>query len=178
MSISVESAVLGCIVQEPHLIATTVSEGISPVSFTDPRNVLIYSKMLELYRDNRPIDGVVLYSELQDDPELALYSTTLADELPYTGNLQEYISVLRDGFIKRKLEHGLSEISARLSTTDGRELLAHAERILSDIAADSYTSTFTRAGTIVDGLVERLEDGTIKAFGISTGFTKLDRITH
>jgi len=178
MSISVENAVLGCIVQEPHLIATVVGEGISTSSFSDPRNSAIFAKMLELYREDRPIDGVILYSELQDDPDLALYSTTLGDELPYVGNLDEYISVLRDGYIKRKLAHGLSEISARLSTTDGRELLSHAERIISEVSADSYTNTFTRASTIVDGLVERLEDGNIQAFGISTGFPKLDRITH
>ena len=87
MSISVENAVLGCIVQEPHLIATVVGEGISTSSFSDPRNSAIFAKMLELYREDRPIDGVILYSELQDDPDLALYSTTLGDELPYVGNL-------------------------------------------------------------------------------------------
>ena len=175
---NVEKAVLGCVVQEPHLMATVVGEGIKPESFTDPRHSAIFAKMVELYREDRPIDGVVLYSELQDKPELAVYSTSLNDDLPYAGNLDEYISLLRDGFIKRKLEHGLAEISSRLSTTDGRELLSHAERILSEVSANSYNATFAKAGNVVNSIVERLEDGSIRDHGISTGYASLDRILH
>ncbi len=175
---SVEKAVLGCIIQEPYLMATVVGEGITPDSFTDKRNKAVFSKMVELYRDDRPIDGVVLYSELQEDPELALYSVDLNDELPYTGNLEEYISLLRDGFIKRKLEHGLTEISTRLVNTDGRELLAHAERIISEVSSTTYSSSFLKINKVVDSIVQRLEEGDISAFGLTTGFHNLDRILH
>jgi len=175
---SVEKAVLGCIVQEPHLMATVHGEGISPQSFLDPLNSAVYTKMVELYREGRPIDGVVLYSELQDNSELALYSTTLADELPYTGNVDEYISLLKDGFIKRKLEHGLAEVSAMLQVSDGREVLSHAERMLSELSASSYSSNFRKIADIVDRIVQRIEDGESEAFGITTGFNVLDRILH
>jgi replicative DNA helicase len=175
---SVEKAVLGCILQEPHLMATAIGEGISPDSFTDKRNSAVFAKMTELYREERAIDGVVLYAELQEDPELALYSTSVNDDLPYVGNLNEYISLLRDSFIKRKLEHGLTEISSRLGSTDGRELLAHAERVITEVSSTSYTSTFTRVNNVVDSIVRRLEDGTVQAFGVSTGYHNLDRILH
>jgi replicative DNA helicase len=173
-----EQALLGCIVQEPHLMATAVGDGITPDSFMDKRNSLVFAKMVELYKENRPIDGVILYSELQEDVELAHYSTTLNDNLPYTGNISEYISLLRDGFIKRRLEHGLAEIGSRLKETDGRELLSQAERILSEVSSQTYSSSFTRVNSVVDGIVQRLEDGEVSAFGLSTGFHNLDRILH
>lgn len=178
MSISVEKAVLGCIVQEPHLIATVRGDGIKPESFMDPRNAAVYATMLDLYSEDKPIDTVILYAELQDDPDLALYSTTLLDELPYVGNIKQYVDMMRDGFLKRKLEHGLTEIAAMLPSMDGGELLANAERIISEVTAANSTASFTRANEVVDSIVQRLEDGTVSAHGLSTGFNKLDRITH
>lgn len=176
--LNVEKAVLGCIIQEPHLLATVHGEGIKPESFIDPRNASVYAVMLDLYRNNKPIDGVIVFSELQDDKDLAVYSTTLLDELPYTGNIKEYVDIMRDGFIKRKLEHGLSEISSLANSMDGGELLAHAERIISEVTASNSTATFTQAGDVVNDIVSRLEEGDLNANGISTGFPKLDRITH
>ncbi len=185
-NLEAEQSVLGCILIDNNMFLKIADE-LDSTDFYDSKNQNIYAAMRSLYKQQITIDFTTLNSELQNKNTLVaagglIYLNTILDCVFTTSNIDDYISVVRDSSMKRKIIDAATGIceagfDGALNTTD---YLDYAERIMFDITAKRKTENFVDIDSVVDTVVERTHANRNKGDGItglSTGFENLDALT-
>ena len=170
-----ERSVLGCILLEPHLMNVVHGNGITPDTFSDKGYRGVYSAMLGLHLDGKPIDMITVAEKIDGD---VAFVSSLQDDFPYTANIDQYISGVKDDYTVRQLRNVVGELGVYLENNPGPEALSRAEYLVGRISEGHVSSNFRRVGGIVDTIARRLEAGEVKAFGLPTGFPSIDRTLH
>jgi len=98
--ISIEKAVLCCLLLESADLMPSTSRKISPEEFDVPAHAVIYKTLLEMYRAGRPIDIISLTQSLRDKQQLQAAGgpeliTEIFLHLPSAANYQYYVEALR-----------------------------------------------------------------------------------
>jgi len=139
-----EAAVLGSMLLEPTIIPEVLSKLPDSEAFFMPENQIIYDALLKLHLDNKPIDAVMLRTELTEWGNLDKvggydYIEKILNSVPSAANVSHYAETVRE-----KIKH--------------RRLILIGERIQKEI--DSTGSTEERVfkiQQIVSGLDGALE---------------------
>jgi len=178
--IDAERAVLGCLLEDATLLAVAEGNSVSKHTFSVPENGIIYEAIRELITEDKPVDLVMLHSHLTNTNMIqhaggAGYVASILDDPPYIPNFEHYVEIVRDSEIRKSIIEGLGAINAGHDLS-GKELLALAESIITQIGDSTFSSVFTKAQEVVDNIVVKLEEGEISSFGVPTGFTALDRM--
>jgi replicative DNA helicase len=92
-----EQSVLGCILSKESLIAD-IAHTLTEADFYNPAHKEIYKIMLKLYNDSKAIDVITVSNEGADIE----YLTNLADIVPTTENIKQYISILKGKSLRRQ----------------------------------------------------------------------------
>ena len=181
-----EMSVLGCMLMDRYAVDRTIEE-LDSESFYASAHQTIFSAMLTLYKNNRPIDPVTLVNALTEAGTLdqvggAVYLTELVDMVPTTAHIDTYIKIVAQKYLARELIAASTETVKECYELqeDSEELLDHVQSRIFELAEKRIGKSFQPAVSLVKGVVDKLEklhDDSHYATGVPSGFYDLDEIT-
>ena len=187
-ALDIEKVVLGALMIDSDAF-TVVSELIRPETFYDPRHQKIYGAIQSLNLHEKPVDIMTVAEELKRSGDLEevggpAYIVELSSHVASSAHIEYHGRILAQKFLARQLIQFASmiETSAFDETVDVDELMQKAEGSLFELSQKNMAQEYTQIAPIVKQAHELLlkaannqENGGLT--GISTGFTKLDKIT-
>lgn len=190
-SIEAEQAVLGGIMLNGELL-DSVAERLQAGDFYTHSHKLIFEQMLQLARDNQPIDVITLDQALKnrgllDNVGGFAYLAELNKNTPSVANILAYADIVSERAIRRDLisaGHKIADISYNPKGMSVKDVLDEAERTVFHIA-EKRTSSDEGPKKIDAILMETLQRIEILSqnkhnggvTGVSTGFIDLDKKT-
>lgn len=185
-SIEAEQAVLGSMFLTKYALQKSI-EGLTDTLFYLDSHSKIFVVIKELAENNKPIDMMTVSEELKRRKWLDKiggieYLTEVAKSVPTAANIDEYIKIVEEKAILRRLiEEGTAVIADAYSSTNSiNEILDNAEMKILNVVKTRKGSEFQ---TIQDVLfkaqadLEHLSKNKGEITGIPTGFHQLDKIT-
>ncbi len=185
-SIEAEQAVLGSMFLTKYA-KDKVIESLNENLFYLDSHAKIFSVIKDLSEDNKSIDIMTVSEELKKRQLLNTiggieYLTEVVKSVPTAANVEEYIKIVEEKAILRRLiDEGTAIITeAYNSSNDVNEILDYAESKILNVVKVRKGSEFR---TIQDVLfktqadLEKLSKNKGNMTGIPTGFFKLDKIT-
>ena len=181
-----EQAILGCVLIDNEIMVA-LSDEMKVQDFYDRRHQIIFTAMLNIYKNQMQIDFTTLIAELQIKNQLveaggAVYLSSLIDAVYTTANIADYIQIVQDAALKRNVIAAATSIAEAgyNANYDSTGYIDYAERLLSDLAKRRRTEGFTPIDSVLENvknimLANRARDGELT--GLSTGFERLDEIT-
>ncbi|MBO7721723.1 MAG: replicative DNA helicase [Kiritimatiellae bacterium] len=188
-----ERAVLGSILLDAtthgdeHVLDECRTRGIVPEAFFNPANQTIYSAILKMSVEAKPIDALVLIEELRGDGRLEAiggvgYIQSLIDQVPTTAHAEHYIGILRAKYLRRVMIERATDVVKKCydegEYPDPQVVLGEAEKSFLEIGGsagetmpwpDAVQESFNR--------IDRLfESGGKLMEGLSTGYKYLDEV--
>ncbi|OOH89229.1 replicative DNA helicase [Pasteurellaceae bacterium 15-036681] len=190
-SLEAEQAVLGGIMLNNEYW-DSVAERVQPTDFYTYAHRLIFEQMVELNRQNNPIDIITIDQMLRnkgvvDDVGGFAYLAELSKNTPSVANIVSYAEIVNERAIRRELisaGNKIAEISYNPKGMTVKDVLDEAERTVFHIAEKRTASDQGPRGidSILLETLDRIEtlsknkaNGGVT--GVSTGFTELDRKT-
>jgi len=184
-SLEAEQSVLGAILLDPDKIRD-VANVIKTDDFYHEHHRVIYEAMRELFLANNTIDAVTLVDELvrsgtYDDAGGKSYVALLAQSVPSIANLPDYLRIIRDKALLRRLIEASAEISRMAYSAEGNtaDILDRSEQLIFDIADKNETKGFSHIKDVIIANYKHLDE-LIKngeaALGTPTYFTDIDKL--
>ncbi len=178
-----ERSVLGAMLRSRQA-ALQAAESLRPEDFSDPANREIFAAMLELATASRPVDLVTVDEELTRRGKLdsvggAAVLIELAEGVPFTANIQDYIRIVDEKATLRRLI-AAAEMIAResyASEKTNQEILDDAEKAVYDITMRKGGEELQSIQPVLINTFEKIEQlvknhGRIE--GVPTGYAELD----
>ena len=184
--VEAEQAILGSMLIDKDAVINAI-EVLKEEDFYREDNKTIYSAMLSLYARSEPIDIITVKSELTQIGKFETvggleYLASLPDKVPVVSNIENYIQIVEEKSILRKLIKASNEISQMGydQTEETERIMDVAEKKIFDIMQNRNTKGYTPIKEVLINAIDELEKlynhkGGIT--GIATGFIDLDRIT-
>lgn len=184
-SLEAEQSVLGAIILDPDKIRD-VANVIKPEDFYYEHHRVIYEAMRNLFLDNNTIDAVTLADELvksgtYDDAGGKSYVALLAQSVPSISNLPDYLRIIREKALLRRLIEAADEISKMAHSAEGdtADILDRSEQLIFDVADKNETKGFSHIKDVIlanyKQLDELVKNGSA-ALGTPTYFTEIDKL--
>lgn len=177
-----ESSVLGAILIDKDAISI-VSELISENDFYNQINGMVFSAMLSLYEEGKPIDVLTLTSRLKKRKTGAKiessYLVSLVNTVPTAANIEHYAILIKEASTKRSLIRVGSEIVEMAFGEDKEvdDLLNKAESSIFSISQINALRTFVPLKEALAESFDRIDELHKKGAGlrgVRTGFIDLD----
>ena len=161
------------------------SSGLTPDSFYDPRNRLLFQTFSEMSDATMPLDSVTLTERLRATGRLDAVGgvaaiQALLDDTPTSAHAEYYINIVRQKHLLRTIIQRARETEARCfdetQSADADILLGEVEKNFLEIAGNTSTRLDWRAAVEnTFKAMDRLFDGGADQFdGLPTGFKYLD----
>lgn len=181
-----EQSVIGAILLDNRLL-TEISDRLSADDFYQVRHQILYGVMMELYRENRPIDLTTITTRLKDRNQFIEvggleYLIEISEAVPTTANVNAYVEIVREKSIARRLIDTANKISQDTMTSNKPldELLDDAEKRIMDISRNRTASDFKLIGNVVNQVfdnIKKLQEAGQKLTGLQSGFNDIDKLT-
>lgn len=186
-----ERAVLGAILLDTtsgagdRVMDLCLTSRIEPESFFDPRNKTLYSTMLTMNRQSKPLDPLTLIEELTNTGKLETiggegYVMGLIDRVPVAAHAEHYIGIVKSKHLRRTLIDRASEVIGKCydegKFPDPRVVLGEAEKSFLEVGGDdSSTMAWGEAVDIGFKQIDQLFESRGRSMeGLSTGLQHLD----
>ena len=178
-----ERSVLGAMLRSREAAMKGV-EGLRPGDFYDPANREIFDAMTALSSASRPVDMVTVDEELSRRGKLeavggSAYLVELAQSVPFTTNIADYIRIVDEKATLRRLIGAASQIMQESYAGDktNREILEIAEKAVYDITMRKGGEELQPIQPVLLNTFEKIEllvknHGRIE--GVPTGYAELD----
>ncbi len=186
-NIEAEVSLLGSILIEDEVI-TLIADKISSSDFYEKRHGTIYSAMLRLYEQHKPVDLLTLSSALKDSNDLenvggSSYLTELTNAVPTAAHAEHYADLVAEKATRRKLikaSEDIVNLSFSDSVTSVQEILEEAEKRLFSVSQRTTKQDLVSIEQILAEGFDRLDElhknkGRLR--GVRTGWTDLDNKT-
>lgn len=178
-----EQAVLGSMLVDTEAVITAV-EILKPEDFYREDNREIYAAMLEIYSLGRHIDMITLMEQLRLRGSLERvgdnqYIAMLIDNVPTTSNIENYVKIVEEKSVLRKLIKAANDIlKLGYSQTESVDsVIEQAEKQVFDVVQNrnskGYASMKEILVTAFD-MIETMYQNKNKVSGIESGFIDLD----
>ena len=140
-SMEAEQSVLGTIILDPEKL-NDIASLLRADDFYLEQHVRIYEAMRSIFaRSDAHLDEVTLLEQLVSDGTLdeaggKAYITTLAASVPDMNNLMDYVRIIKDKAVLRRLIEASGEISDMAYSAEGetKDILDRSEQLIFDIA--------------------------------------------
>ena len=185
-AIPVEKAVLGALLTDSRSLNDCI-DILHPKVFYDPKHVLIFKAVVELFDASKPIDILTVTEKLRSNGELelagtAVYLTEITNNIGSTANVETHARFVLEKYILRELIRISNDTmhSAFDETTDVFELLDSTEKKLYDVTEGNIKKNFEEMHVLMGMAIKEIEELKAKEVGLSgvpTGFKALDRMT-
>ena len=185
-NIEAEKALIGSVFWSYNSLQKACEEVSKDVFYLDSHSK-IFTVIKELHENKQAVDMMTVSEELKKRKWLSQvggveYLTTIAKSVPTAANVSEYIKIVEEKAILRRLiEEGTAVITEAYNSTNSiNEILDDAERKILNVVK-------TRQGTEFKGIqevlfkaqadLEKLSTNKGQLTGITTGYSHFDRIT-
>ncbi|MBR2871472.1 MAG: replicative DNA helicase [Clostridia bacterium] len=185
-SLEAEQSLLGCLLLDARIQVEVVAY-LKEDDFYSESHRIIFETMLEIIKNNNPVDLVTLSDALERQGQLASvggieYLTQLANVMPSSANYQTYLDIVTRDSLLRKLIVGSADIIENCKNSNDRGAsLSFAEKTIYDISTVSDSSEMVRIGKVIPDVLNTFDELTkdkSSLKGIKTGFTGLDNLTN
>ncbi len=186
-SVEAEQSVLGSILIDPKCL-NVIQTMLKVEYFYVEEHQKIYEIVTQMYEKNLPIDYITLLEQLKsqgvyDDAGGKSYLTQLAQCVPTTANLENYISIVRDRFFARSLMKAAQGIlrDVNENALDSNLLLDSAEQRIYEIRQGRSNSDLVHIKSVIrdetyDRLTKVADPETRGDYiGIPCGIAELDQ---
>jgi len=186
-ALDAERALLGSMLLEDVAIgeAITALKDTGPELFWLEKHQKLYDLIVALWKDNRPLDGVVIKDELVRSgcfEALGGYDFlgSLVSSVPSALRVKEYAQIVREKAVLRQLigaTHRTMEVAFD-DNLPAAEILDRAEREIFDVTEKRVTGRPQPLPELVDEFFHKIDDLDGKPLtGEPTGFFELDDLT-
>ena len=179
-----EQAVLGGILVDNEEFSR-VAQKLKSDDFYYDRHKDIFSVMQEMYIESKKIDYITVIDKLAKNgvytkEEGMQYIKKLADSVPSISNLDEYVKIVLDNSMLRKLIKVANEIaeSAYTPQGDAEKIVDSAEQKIFEIAQNNVKGDFSHIRDVIVNNFNHLQtiiDDPEGSTGIKTRYSELDR---
>jgi replicative DNA helicase len=183
-SMEAEQAVLGSMLIDSRCIPQ-VMEALTQNDFYLKENVEIFQTINKMFTLSMKIDPVTVLEQLRIDGfynenTSRNYILQLIDITPTVTNLDEYIAIVQDKSLLRRIGDTAAGITDMVQRNEGsaQDILEVAEQRIYDIRQGRASRGLIHISEAVEGVYARLEElaGSDRDIpGLSTGLTDLDR---
>ena len=185
-NIDAEKTILGAILLD-NAAHSEAAERLEPDDFSLDSHKRIFVRMSELMNEQRAVDIVTLSHELARVKEIesvggVAYLASLTEGLPMRPVIEEYIRIVKDKSLLRKLMLICSAAIARAAdqSETALEVIGAAETALLEVSEKGVTGGLEPLEHIVAnsfGNIDNLYRNSRTVTGLETDFTKLDEMT-
>ncbi|UWZ84709.1 replicative DNA helicase [Occallatibacter riparius] len=185
-AVDAEKTILGAILLDNHA-HSEAAEKLEADDFSLDSHKRIYQRMGDLLAEQRPVDIVTLANELAKFKEIeavggVAYLASLTEGLPRRPVIEEYIKIVKDKSLLRRLMMICSQAIARAAdqSETALEVLGAAEAGLLEVSEKSISNGFQSLDQIVAGSfgsIDNLYKQSREVTGLATDFYELDRNT-
>ncbi len=180
-----EMAILGSILVSgsySYEIVDEISNRLKTDYFYDPKNREVYESILNLWKNQQPIDTIHLLNNLKKvKPTTEIdqdYLLTLISRSSLLSNPAETVNLLREKYILRAIISLGEELKIAGFATDKNPntILEIAQKRLYEVSLGNIDKNFVRISEILSGSFEKLEklQDEDSHRGVQTGFFDLD----
>jgi replicative DNA helicase len=185
-NIDAEKTILGAILLD-NAAHSEAAEKLESDDFSLDSHRRIFLRMTELMDAQRAVDIVTLANELSRYKEVesvggVAYLASLTEGLPRRPVIEEYIRIVKDKSLLRKLM-GICSLAIARAAEQGEsalEVLGAAEAQLMQVTEKGLTGGFQSLDQIVQhsfGTIDNLYKQSREVTGLATGFRQLDIMT-
>jgi len=179
-----EQSLLGCLMLDKNAIIK-IADIISAGDFYHDRHNIIFEAMLDLYKENQPIDALSVANRLQEKKQIEQiggisYLTSLINTIPTAAHVVHYAQIIRRKKILRDLinaSYFIAQLGWREQEQDIATILDQAEQRIFEVSRKSIQQKFLPVKDSLDEAFERLDrlhrEGN-EFRGVPTGFIELD----
>ena len=185
-NVDAEKTILGAILLD-NAAHSEASEKLEASDFSLESHSRIFLRMTELMDEQRPVDIVTLANELSRYKEVesvggVAYLASLTEGLPRRPVIEEYIKIVKDKSLLRKLMGICSMAIARAAdqSESALDVLGVAESELMKVTEKGLSGGFQSLDQIVAhsfGTIDNLYKESREVTGLATGFKQLDTMT-
>jgi len=185
-NIDAEKTILGAILLD-NSAHSEAAEKLETDDFALDSHRRIYQRMSELMDTQRAVDIVTLSNELAKYKEIesvggVAYLASLTEGLPRRPVIEEYIRIVKDKSMLRRLMAICSSAIARAADQSESAIgvLDVTESMLLEVSQKGLSQGFQSLDQIVQnsfGSIDKLYEQSREVTGLATDFTELDRLT-
>lgn len=183
-SLEAEQSVLGAMLLDKEAISTA-SEILKGDDFYREVHKEIFEAIVDIYNENNPVDLITITEKLKGRNTLdavggITYLTQLMNIVPTTHNIGQYVKIVEQKSLLRKLIRSSNDILSKCydNPEDPVAVVDQAEKSIFDISLNRSTQGFVPIKNILTANFDRIEELYLnkgKITGIPTGFTDLDQ---
>ena len=182
-----ERIILGAILLDNALISQVI-EALKAEDFYSPLHRRIFNAMTALFESAKQIDPILIIEELKKEGSVDAIGgiSTIANltfGLPHFSNLSDYIKVVKDKSIVRRLIRTCNQITSEALSEeeDATVLLDHAEQMIFALADERTRQGFEHVQPVAEKVLQKVQEyakrETHALTGLATGFRDLDNTT-
>ena len=187
-SLDAEMGVLSSILLSPRDTLTIAIERIDELHFHHPAHSTIYSTLVELWKESKPIDLITITQYLADRNLLEQVGgpavlAELQTFLPTATNAEYYLDILREKYLLRRMISVCTLSAARCYEEQGdvKSLIDDVEKQVFTVGEERFKGALPDIKSHVHDAIDAIEKlyknkGMIT--GLPTGYTKLDQMTN
>jgi replicative DNA helicase len=180
-----EESVLGSVFFSENEMKT-IADKLQVEDFYNPNHQEIYKAMLTLFKNGNSIDVITISTHLENINALEKaggrdYVVYLSSLVPSTANLIEYINIVKDKSVLRKLQESFTTlIGASRNVENTPEFIDQVEKEIFNITKDRRSSDFVNISVAAESTLAKIAEqaqmgGDIS--GLDTGYAMLNRFT-
>ena len=183
-SVEAEQAVLGSMLIDARCVPEVIDQ-LRPDDFYVKQNREIYETIYSMFNYSLTIDPVTVLEQMKqhgyyDEQQSRGYILQLMDTTPTAANVREYIDILKDKTLLRRVAETAGDLTAMIQqgTDTGQDILEAAEQRIYAIRQGRAARGLTPISDVLIDVYDRLSelaasDSAIP--GLSTGLRDLDR---
>lgn len=184
-NIEAEQSVLGSVFFDQGAIKTVLDK-LREEDFFHPQHKIIYNAMKDLFHERVIIDNMTLTDRLDSKGQLEQaggvgYINELVDAVPSVANLINYINIVKDKAIIRKIQVTAREILDQSNDVEyAPDFVDDVEKKINLITREKRTTDFRDIGEVAEELVKKIAaQAQVKGHisGIDTGYRSLNYFT-
>ncbi len=185
-SMEAEQSVLGALIIDPEKMRDVVTE-LRSDDFYLEQHTRIYEAMRDIFvRPDAHLDEITLLDEITkngtyDEAGGKSYIMMLAQSVPSVSNLNDYVKIIKEKAVLRRLIEASSKISEMAYTAEGetKDILDRSEQLIFDIAEKNETKGFSHIRDVILRNYQHLEElqkSGEAALGTPTYFSGIDKL--
>lgn len=178
-AIEIEEAVIGALLLDKDAIIN-VMDLLKPESFYNESHKKIYNAILELGKNQKPVDLLTVTEQLRTTNELddvggPYYITQLSGKVASSANIEFHARIVAQKYIQRELIKASSEIQKEAydETLDVKDLLDNAENRVFKIAEGNIKKSYSKISEVVSEAIHQIEEASKREDGLSGGTNRI-----
>jgi len=182
--VEAEQAVLGSMLIDPRCVSEVIDK-LRTDDFYIRQNKEIYETIYSMFNYSLTIDPVTVLENMKqngyyDENQSRGYILQLMDTTPTAANVGEYIEIIKDKTLLRRVAEAAGELTAMIQegTSTGQDILEAAEQRIYAIRQGRAARGLVPISDVIIDVYDRLEElaASENAIpGMSTGLRDLDR---